>query len=156
MLVTAPFSSNWPMVGKISKCWIGCSLMSDSDNPEMVRISLLGVVSKTRYPLRWRFRPMKALAAAILLIPAVLAAHFAFGAPQIPASASGAQTSNSLPEGLSVRLAAPDGKTDFMMGEPIVLRLVFSSDRSGYQVNTTRMFGPSVTVNVSPAESVFR
>jgi hypothetical protein len=100
---------------------------------------------------------MKAIAAAILLIPAVLAAHFAFGAPgQSPASASGAPTSNSLPEGLSVRLEASDGKTDFMMGEPIVLRLFFSSDRPGYQVNTTHMFGPSVTVNVSPAENVFR
>ena len=99
---------------------------------------------------------MKAIAASILLIPAVISAHFVFGAPQIPASPSGAQTSNSLPEGLSVRLAGPDGKTGFMMGEPIVLRLVFSSDRPGYQVNTTRMFGPSVTVNVSPAESVFR
>jgi CubicO group peptidase (beta-lactamase class C family) len=36
---------------------------------------------------------MKAIAAAILLIPAVLAVHFAFGAPgHTPASASGAQT----------------------------------------------------------------
>jgi hypothetical protein len=71
------------------------------------------------------------------------------------ASAAG-QISDTLPAGLNVRLEAPDGQTDYLMGEPIVLRLVFSSDRPGYEVNTTRMFGPSVTVNVSPADSVFQ
>jgi hypothetical protein len=103
---------------------------------------------------------LKAITAIILVMVAVLAAHFAFGArgPDriAPASASGAQTSNSLPEGLSVRLAAPDEKTDYLMGEPIVLRLTFSSDQPGYKVDMTRMFGPSVTVNVTPSDSVFR
>jgi hypothetical protein len=74
-----------------------------------------------------------------------------------PAVAGGAgQISDALPAGLSMRLEAPDGKADYLLGEPIVLRLVFSSDRPGYEVNMTRMFGPSVTVNVTPADSVFR
>jgi hypothetical protein len=104
---------------------------------------------------------MKVFAAAILLVASVLAVHSAVGATgpdrTAPAMASGAeQSSDPLPEGLSVRLEAPDGRTDFMMGEPIVLRLVLSSARPGYKVNMTRMFGPSETVNVTPADNVFR
>jgi hypothetical protein len=101
---------------------------------------------------------MKAIAAGILLIASVLAIPFARGASDrtVPILASTGQTPNPLPKGLEVRLEAPDGKTDFMMGEPIVLQLVFSSDRPGYKVNMTRMFGPSETVNVTPADNVFR
>ena len=101
------------------------------------------------------------IAALILLIASVLAVHSAFGATgpdrTAPVLASGAeQSSGTLPEGLNVRLEATDGKTDFLMGEPIVLQLAFSSDRPGYKVNMTRMFGPSETVSVTPADNVFR
>ena len=78
----------------------------------------------------------------------LMTAPFSSNGPMV--SANGAQPHNSLLEGLSVRLEAPNGKTDFMMGEPIVLRLVFQTIdllSSQYHVNTTRMFGLSVTVN---------
>jgi hypothetical protein len=101
---------------------------------------------------------MKVIAAAIWLFASALAVNFALGAsdPAVSILATTGQTPNPSPEGLEVRLAAPDGNTDFMMGEPIVLQLIFSSDRPGYEVDMTRMFGPSVTVNVTRSDSAFR
>jgi hypothetical protein len=77
-------------------------------------------------------------------------AHIAFGATD-----GWPQAQDALPSGVSVRLEPKDGRTDYLMGEPITLRLGFSADRSGYVVNTERIFGVSEQINVTPATGVF-
>jgi hypothetical protein len=75
------------------------------------------------------------------------------GLPGIPGRA---QTQDTLPSGVSVRLETKDGRTNYLMGEPIVMQLILSGDRSDYVVNTVRTFGVGETINVTPADQIFR
>jgi hypothetical protein len=71
-------------------------------------------------------------------------------------SDSPAQIQDALPDGVSVRLTPEHGKTNYLMGDPIVLRLTLSGDSADYVVNTVEVFGVSEIINVTPADQVFR
>jgi hypothetical protein len=71
-------------------------------------------------------------------------------------SESSAQTLDALPGGVNVRLDPAHGKVNYLMGEPILLRLTLSGDSPDYVVNTTRIFGVSETINVTPVDQTFR
>jgi hypothetical protein len=79
-----------------------------------------------------------------------------FALVAIPIKAGWPQTPQPSPVGVSVRLEAKDGKTDYLKGEPIYFRLKFSADRPGYIVNSERIFGVSEQINVTPADDIFR
>jgi hypothetical protein len=66
------------------------------------------------------------------------------------------QTQDALPSGVSVRLEPKDGRTDYLMGEPVNFRLTFSADHPGYMVDTVRIFGVSELISVTPTDGVFR
>jgi hypothetical protein len=66
-----------------------------------------------------------------------------------------AQLPDSVPSAVSVRLEPKNGRTDYLMGEPINLTLRFSAVRPGYVVNTERIFGVSERFNAAPADGVF-
>ena len=55
-----------------------------------------------------------------------------------------------------VRLESENGRTQFKLGEPIKLELVFSSRTKGFFVNTTDYGDMSEEVNVTPADGWFR
>lgn len=59
-------------------------------------------------------------------------------------------------DGVEVRLEAEDGRTQFALGEPITMDLVFSSHASGFAVNTSNYGDMSEEVNISPADGWFR
>jgi hypothetical protein len=59
-------------------------------------------------------------------------------------------------DGAEVRLEAKDARTQFTLGEPITLDLVFSSHAPGFEVNTSIYGDISEEVNISPADGWFR
>jgi hypothetical protein len=59
------------------------------------------------------------------------------------------------PQGLDVRLEPQDGRTTFVLGEPIVLDLLLSARTPGFQVNVLKS-GVGHQIDVSPAEGWFR
>ena len=71
-------------------------------------------------------------------------------------SDSPAQAQDALPNGVSIRLATEHGKANYLMGDPIVLRLTLSGDNADYVVDTVEMFGVSEIINVTPADQTFR
>jgi hypothetical protein len=79
----------------------------------------------------------------------------AFLAAFVAFSIGSAQEPDALPSGVSVRLDT-DGKTNYLMGEPIVLRLTLSGDNTDYAVDTMTVFGVSETINITPADQTFR
>jgi hypothetical protein len=71
-------------------------------------------------------------------------------------SESSAQALDALPGGVSVHLDSADGTANYLMGEPIVLRLTLSGTSTDYVVDTGRVFGVSETINVTPIDQTFR
>jgi hypothetical protein len=59
-------------------------------------------------------------------------------------------------DGVDVRLEAKDGRTQFTLGAPIALELVFSGRVSGLDLNTTNYGDLSEEVHITPAEGWFR
>jgi len=91
-------------------------------------------------PSAWKGWPVQ-------VIFALVATGMQDGWPQIP---------DALPAGVSVRLEAKDGKTAYLMGEPIGLRLTLSAERPGYMINLALILGVSEQINVTPVGDVFR
>ena len=58
--------------------------------------------------------------------------------------------------GIEVRLESENGRTQFKLGEPIKLELVFSSRVAGVSVNATNYGDMAEEVNVTPADGWFR
>jgi hypothetical protein len=69
---------------------------------------------------------------------------------------SWSQSVDALPSGVSVRLEPKGGRTEYLMGEPIVLHLTLAGDSSDYEVNTVTTFGVSEMIHVTPAGPTFR
>jgi hypothetical protein len=55
-----------------------------------------------------------------------------------------------------VRLESENGRTQFKLGEPMKLELVFTSSTKGFFVNTTNYGDMAEAVNVTPADGWFR
>lgn len=82
---------------------------------------------------------------------------FALGVLCGRCAAQGAPASvNADAAGAEVRLESENGRTQFKLGEPIKLELVFTSRTKGFFVNTTDYGDMAELVNVTPADGWFR
>jgi hypothetical protein len=67
-----------------------------------------------------------------------------------------AQQLGTMPSGLQLRLELKDGKTSFLLGEPIDLRLVFSGENSAYGIENGTNSDEYDTLNLSLGDSAWR
>ena len=66
------------------------------------------------------------------------------------------QSQEASPAGVSVRLELKEGKADFLMGEPIILKLTLWAEQPGYLADVTNIFGVSEQIDVTPSEGAFQ
>lgn len=59
-------------------------------------------------------------------------------------------------DGAEIRLEAKDGRTQFMLDDPITLELIFTARVPGFSVNTSGYGDMSEQVNITPADGWFR